>query len=121
MPFIEITGEDRSDSVRTQLCAKLTQSLAQAFDISPEIVTIYFHPIAARDYGHAGEFAPPVAIRNFLKVHAFPRELARKRRAARSMTEAFVEATGIEPKNVVIYFFDRDPQDVAHGGNLACD
>lgn len=121
MPFIEITGDDRSDPVRKQLCARLTKSLAQAFDISPEIVTIYFHPVAARDYGHAGELAPRAAIRNFLKVHAFPRELAMKRRAARSMTDAFVEATSAAPKDVVIYFFDRDPQDVAHGGILACD
>jgi phenylpyruvate tautomerase PptA (4-oxalocrotonate tautomerase family) len=121
MPFIEITGDDRVDSVRTQICAGLTTSLAQAFDISPEIVTVYFHTVATRDYGHAGALAPPAAIRNFLKVHAFPRELAMKRRAASSMTEAFVGATGIEPKNVVIYFFDRDPQDVAHGGILACD
>ena len=121
MPFIEITGDKRSDSVRTQLCAGLTKSLAQAFDISPEIDTIYYQPVAASDYGHAGALAPPAAMRNFLKVHAFPRELAMKRRAASSMTEAFVDATGIDPKNVVIYFFDRDPQDVAHGGILACD
>ena len=121
MPFIEITGDDRSDAVRARLCAGLTESLAGAFDISPEIVTIYFHPVAARAYGHAGVLAPAAAIRNFLKVHAFPRELALKRRAASAMTEAFVEATGVEAKNVVIYFFDREPRDVAHGGILACD
>lgn len=121
MPFIEITGNDHSDELRKRLCARVTEGLAQAFDISPEIVTIYFHPLAARDYAHAGELAPRSAIRNFLKVHAFPREVALKRRAAKSMTDAFVETVGIDPNDVAIYFLDRDPESVAHGGVLACD
>jgi len=121
MPFIEITGVDQKDELRGRLIARLTDGLAEAFDISREIVTVYFRPIAARDYAHAGELAPPAEIRNFLKVHAFRRDVAMKRRAAKAMTDAFVVTTGVDPKNVVIYFFDRDPQDVAHGGILACD
>ena len=37
------------------------------------------------------------------------------------MTDAFVETVGIDPNDVAIYFLDRDPESVAHGGVLACD
>lgn len=121
MPFIEITGVDHEDALRRRLSARLTGDLAEAFDISREIVTVYFQTIEPRDYAHAGELAPPAETRTFLKVHAFRRDVAMKRRAAKAMTDAFVATTGVDPKNVVIYFFDRDPQDVAHGGTLACD
>ena len=121
MPFIEITGVAHDDEQRRRLSARLTQSLAGAFGISPDIITIYFLPVAAREYAHAGVLAPPGESRSFVKVHAFRRDVAMKRRAAQAMTEAFVESTQTDPKNVAIYFFDRDPQDVAHGGVLASD
>lgn len=121
MPFIEITGAAHGEAQRRRLGARLTESLADAFGISPGIITIYFTPVAARDYAHAGVLAPPGEIRSFLKVHAFRRDVALKRRAAQVMTAAVVEATQSDPKNVAIYFFDREPEEVAHGGVLACD
>jgi phenylpyruvate tautomerase PptA (4-oxalocrotonate tautomerase family) len=121
MPFVEITGVAQQENQRRELSAGLTRTLADAFSIAPEIVTIYFLPVAASDYAHAGVLSPPGEIRNFIKVHAFPRAVALKRRAAQAMTAAFVAATQADPKIVVIYFFDRDPQDVSHGGILASD
>ena len=121
MPFIEITGVAHEEEQRRRLSARLTESLAGAFGVSRDIVTIYFVPVAPGEYAHAGVLAPPGEIRSFLKVHAFRRDVALRRRAAQAMTEAFVEVTKADPKNVAIYFFDRDPQEVAHGGILACD
>lgn len=121
MPFIEITGSDQSEDERRRLCQRLTAGLSEAFGISGEIVTIYFHPVAPSGYAHAGVLAPPGEMRSFLKVHAFQRDTSLKRRAAQLLTAAFVDVTGSEAKNVVVYFFDRDPQDVAHGGVLASD
>lgn len=121
MPFIEITGSDHNDEQRRRLSQRLTAGLVEAFAIEPGIVTIYFQPVPAAGYAHAGQLAPPGAMRQFLKVHAFPRELALKRRAAKLLTVAVVEVTGAEAKNVIVYFFDREPHDVAHGGVLACD
>lgn len=121
MPFIEITGVNHKDELRQSLSARLTDGIAEAFDISREIVTVYFLTVGPRDYAHAGKLAPQAEFRTFMKVHAFRRDVAMKRRAAKAMTDAFVATTGCDPKNVVIYFFDRDPQDVAHGGAMACD
>lgn len=121
MPFIEISGPDRDEPQRRLLGQRLSESLAEAFGVSLDIVTIYFQPVPASHYAHAGQLAPAVPMRNFLKVHAFPRELAKKRRAAESMTAAFVDVTGCAPKDVIVYFFDREPHDVAHGGVLASD
>lgn len=121
MPFIEITGSDQNEDQRRRLSRRLTAGLAEAYTIPVDIVTIYFAPLPSLAYSHAGELAPPGPVRNFVKVHAFPREVALKRRAAALLTAAFVDVTACEAHNVVIYFFDRDPHDVAHGGVLACD
>lgn len=121
MPFIEITGADQHASVRERVAAGLTEALTRSWGIAPEIVTVYFQPVAPTHYAHAGSLAPPGESRHFLKVHAFAREIALKRDAARRMTDAFVAAVACSPKSVVIYFFDRERHDVAHAGELACD
>jgi phenylpyruvate tautomerase PptA (4-oxalocrotonate tautomerase family) len=121
MPFIEITGFDQKEPVRRQLAAGVTRALAAAFGIDEEIVTVYFHPVDAAHYAHAGALAPPGPERTFIKVHAFARDVERKRAAARHMCEAAAATLQVPPKNVVIYFFDRPAHDVAHGGVLASD
>lgn len=121
MPFIEITGSDHNEDQRRRLGQRLTEGLVDAFSIEPGIVTIYFQPVPPSAYVHAGQLAPPGAMRQFLKVHAFPRALPLKRRAARLLTDAVVDVTGAQPKDVIVYFFDREKHDVAHGGVLACD
>ncbi len=121
MPFIEITGSDHNEDQRRLLGQRLTAGLVEAFSIEPGIVTIYFQPVPSAAYVHAGQLAPPGAMRQFLKVHAFPRAVALKRRAARLLTDAVVDVTGAQPKDVIVYFLDREKHDVAHGGVLACD
>jgi phenylpyruvate tautomerase PptA (4-oxalocrotonate tautomerase family) len=121
MPFIEILGPELAPAPRHAAASGMTQGLAEAFGIPAAIITIYFQPVPAPLYVHAG--APPAgeAMRVFIKVHAFPRETPKKRRAAALMTAAYAQAAGVEPKSIAIYFLDRAPEDVAHGGVLACD
>lgn len=121
MPFVEITGIAQDEERRARLSARLTEGLAGAFAISRDIVTLYYLPVAASDYAHAGVLSPPGEIRTFVKIHAFRRDVAMKRLAAAAMTRAIVENTHADPKTIAIYFFDREPQDVAHGGVLASD
>jgi phenylpyruvate tautomerase PptA (4-oxalocrotonate tautomerase family) len=121
MPFIEIVSPDAPREQRERLSERLTASLADAFGIKPEIVTIYYFPVAAHAHAHAGVLEPTGEMRSFLKVHAFERDVALKRTAAKRMTDVFVETMQVDAKSVVIYFFDRRPADVAHGGILACD
>lgn len=100
----------------------MTEGLAAAFGIAPSIITVYFQPVDRGLYVHAGAAAAPQeAMRVFIKVHAFPRDVAMKRPAAASMTQAYAQATGVPPKSIAIYFLDRPAEDVAHGGVLACD
>ncbi len=87
MPFIEITGSDHNEDQRRRLGQRLTEGLVDAFSIEPGIVTIYFQPVPPSAYVHAGQLAPPGAMRQFLKVHAFPRALPLKRRAARLLPQ----------------------------------
>lgn len=121
MPFIEIIGFDQKPETRRRLSRELTSALAQSFGIGEDIVTVYFQSLQPGDYAHAGELAPPGEARTFIKVHAFPRDVALKREAARRMCEAAAGVLGAAPRNVIIYFFDRPAHDVAHGGVLACD
>lgn len=121
VPFIEVTGFDQNQEVRRRLSRELTDALASSFSISEEIVTVYYFVLAPTDYAHAGVLAPAGEPRTFIKVHAFPREVALKREAARRMCEAAAGVLGLAPKNVIIYFFDRPAHDVAHAGVLASD
>lgn len=121
MPFIEVTGFDQKEVIRRKLASGLTTALARAFGIGEDIVTVYFQPVDPLHYAHGGVLAPDGKERTFIKVHAFPREVALKREAARHMCEAASAALDVPSKNVVIYFFDRPAHDVAHAGVLASD
>jgi phenylpyruvate tautomerase PptA (4-oxalocrotonate tautomerase family) len=121
MPFIEILGPELAPVPRRAAARGMTQGLTEAFGIAAEIVTIYFQPVLAGHYVHAGTPLAGEAMRVFIKVHAFPREVAKKRRAAAAMTQAYAQATGVDAKSIAIYFLERAAEDVAHGGELACD
>ncbi|MCD1617721.1 4-oxalocrotonate tautomerase family protein [Salipiger manganoxidans] len=117
MPFIEVIDRDAAKEIREVATRDMTDGLCQAFGIKPEIVTCYYFSAPHYSYGHAGkygEFAENFRI--FIKVHAFPRPPEAKAEAARALTDAAVAAYGTDPKQVIVYFFDRDPADAFHGG-----
>jgi len=117
MPFIEVTDSGPGPEIRELATRSMTDGLCQAFAIKPEIVTCYYNSTPYYSYGHAGKHGKKAEIfRIFIKVHAFPRDASVKAEAARLITGAVVEAYGAAPKNVIIYFMDRAPEDAFHAG-----
>lgn len=117
MPFIEITDSGPEQQIRAEATRGMTDGLCQAFAIKPEIVTCYYNSAPDYSYGHAGKHGKDAEnFRIFIKVHAFPRDAEAKAVAARLMTDAVTAAYGAEPKNIILYFIDRAPQDAFHAG-----
>lgn len=117
MPFIEVTDSGPAHEIRELATLTMTDGLCQAFSIKPEIVTCYYNSAGDYSYGHAGKHGNVAeSFRIFIKVHAFPRDAVAKRRAAELITDAAVRAYGTTPKNVIIYFMDRAPEDAFHAG-----
>jgi phenylpyruvate tautomerase PptA (4-oxalocrotonate tautomerase family) len=121
MPFIEIVGVAPDQSRRAELCELLTEEMAQVLNISAEIITIYFFDIAPHQYAHAGKLEGPDRNRVFLKIHAFARDVRYRRQLAESLTEILVKVCEWPRIEIAIYFFERAPEEVAHGGVLESD
>ncbi|WP_269498284.1 hypothetical protein [Castellaniella sp. S9] len=119
MPFIEVFDFDATPAQRQNATRALTDSLCEAYGISPAIVSAYFFDVGGIGYGHGGKFGPEAEMKRiFIKIHAFGRSEAHRGRAADMMTKAAISAYRVLPKQVVIYFLDRDPSQVSHGGLL---
>lgn len=117
MPFIEVFDRDATQETRALATADMTDGLCEAFGIKPEIVTVYYFSIPENSYGHAGKYGEDAeTFRIFVKVHAFPRAQEAKAAAARSITEGLRRAYGVQPKGVIVYFCDRNPEDAFHAG-----
>ncbi|PJX25277.1 hypothetical protein CAP48_04230 [Advenella sp. S44] len=120
MPFIEVFDFEATSAQREVATELLTESLCMAYDISRSIVSIYFFDVSARGYGHAGRFHDKASVnRIFIKIHAFMRTETDRMVAAARITEATMLAYDTtSPKQIVVYFLDRDPSEVSHGGIL---
>ncbi|NDK35103.1 hypothetical protein [Rhodovulum sulfidophilum] len=117
MPFIEVFDREPVQETRAVATSLMTDGLCAAFGIKPEIVTVYYFSTPENSYGHAGKYGENAEIlRIFAKVHAFPRSAEAKAEAARALTGALCRAYGAQPRDVIVYFFDRDPGDAFHGG-----
>ncbi|BBK41134.1 hypothetical protein STVA_11540 [Allostella vacuolata] len=122
MPFLEIYHFNLEPQRRRDMARDVTDGLAAAFSISPDIITTYFHNCGPDDYAHAGVLpAAPEARRMFVKVHAFPRPADRLRDAAGRITDAVAANAPVGPENIAVYFLPRDPQEAAHAGRLVSD
>jgi phenylpyruvate tautomerase PptA (4-oxalocrotonate tautomerase family) len=122
MPPLEVFAFDRELARREAMSTALTDALAGAYAIAADIITIYYFPISKDVYAHASRLAPEkVDQRLFIKLHAFRPDLPQRRAAAHAVTEAVVRTTGADPENVILYFLDREKNEVAHAGVLASD
>lgn len=126
MPFLEVndfSGDGECSRARRREAARLmTDALASAYDIAPEIISTYFQAFPGEGYAHAGVCPAPEAKRRiFIKIHALRRDVARRSRAADLVTRAAVAAYGAAPKSVVVYFLERSPDEVAHAGVVLAD
>lgn len=120
MPFLEVFDFDAAPETRRIAAREMTRSLCEAYGIDPDIVSAYFFDIAEDSYAHRGIYGQSSEIKRiFVKVHAFRRPVEARRKAARMLTDAFVAAYGVPEKAVVVYFFDRTPDEVSHAGVLA--
>jgi phenylpyruvate tautomerase PptA (4-oxalocrotonate tautomerase family) len=120
MPYLEILAPRATADAKRELARVATDAVVNGFDVAPSTVTIYFVPIGFDDYAHAGEYGLPMAGgRVFVKVHAYRRDLARRRAVAAALTPALAACFGTH--DVAVYFLDRERDEVAHDGHLASD
>lgn len=122
MPYVEIIGP-RADAANKQiLVGTVTDGIAGAFGVSPSIVTVYFLSVDTDDYGHEGHLGfDRAGARVFVKVHAYRRSLNERRAVAAALTQPVAACFDTPVHNVAVYFLDRESNEVAHGGRMACD
>jgi phenylpyruvate tautomerase PptA (4-oxalocrotonate tautomerase family) len=122
MPYVEILAPPVPSNAKAQLARAITDGLTSAFDVSPRMVTLFFLPIAASDYAHAGELGTQGGRqRILLKVHAFRRSTSARRVAAAALTKATCMACNADGADIAVYFFDREKDEVAHDSRLTSD
>lgn len=120
MPFVEIFAPPAHPDATAALARGVTEGITTGFGVGPETVTIYVLAVEPAAYAHGGEMGTGSrAQRLFVKIHAFRRDTAQRRAVASSVTEAVAAALGADPADIAVYFFDRAPDEVAHGGRLA--
>jgi len=122
IPFVEILGPDTEPPTRRRIASGVTQAVIAAYAAAADTITIFFTPIAAEAYAHGGVYGTEGRPQRVLvKVHAFARTLPQRRRLAALLTECIASAHGIPSAEIAVYFLDRAPDEVAHGGRMACD
>ncbi|MFG1265055.1 hypothetical protein [Xanthobacter aminoxidans] len=119
MPFLEINDFSKDLSVRSRVVAKATAAVCDVYAVSEEIVSVYFIGFDQNSYGHAGKFpADADKMRIFIKLHAYPRGWDLRKELAQRLTTEVSALYGVPASKVAIYFFDRNPNEVSHGGAL---
>lgn len=122
MPFILVHALPRSDEQKRRLIAEATEAVSAAYDCSPDITTTYITEYPEANYGHAGVQGAEADVRRvFVEIHALPRNLDQKRRLVKGITRAVVNAFEVSPDEVIVYIYDREKHEGAHGGVLISD
>lgn len=122
MPYLEILAPPAPPESKAALAKSITDGLMSTFGVGAETITLYFLPITASDYAHAGEMGSQgTSQRILLKVHAFRRSEAERRAAAIALTRGVCAAYGVPGADVAVYFLDRERDEVAHDSHLASD
>jgi phenylpyruvate tautomerase PptA (4-oxalocrotonate tautomerase family) len=123
MPYLEIISPLLPAETKQRISENVTAAVVAAFDVTPSTVTVFFLPVDGSDYAHAGlpgyDDGRPVRI--LIKVHAYRRDVDARRRAAAGITSAFHDACAPMVTDTAVYFFDRNLDEVSHGGMLASD
>ena len=119
MPFLEVFDFEASPDTRRKATKAATKALCDSYDIAPEIISFYFFDIGKDSYAHNGNYGYGLEIKRiFVKLHAYRRTVELRRKAACLLTDAFAKAYEVPEKHIVIYFFDREPDEVSHSGVL---
>ena len=122
MPFVMVHALEHAIEQKRALVKGVTEATCAAYDVPPATVTVYIQDYADGNYGHAGELGPnAVEQRAFIQIHALPRPAKQKRQLVKEITHAIVSAYGVPAGSVVVYIFDSEKTDCAHGGILIGD
>lgn len=122
MPYVEVLAPPTSPESKAALARSVTDGLIAAFGVGAQTITLYFLPIAAHDYAHAGVVGTAGGgQRILLKVHAFRRGEEQRRAAAVALTQGASAAYGVPGADIAVYFLDREKDEVAHDSRLASD
>jgi phenylpyruvate tautomerase PptA (4-oxalocrotonate tautomerase family) len=122
MPFIMVHSFARDEESKRALVKGVTEATCSAFQVEPGTVSVYIQDYQDVDYGHAGKLGREAAEhRSFIQVHALPRSVDLKRTLVKAITDVVVSAYGVAAKSVVVYVFDSEKHDCAHGGVLISD
>jgi len=123
MPFVHVLSPAGASSAqKRRLIAGITDALCEAYDITPDIVTIYVAGVAPEDYGHGGRQGGEAGLcRPFVQVHALARPIEKRRLCVQKLTDAVAAALDLPPSVPAVYLFDSPSDHIAHGGILACD
>jgi phenylpyruvate tautomerase PptA (4-oxalocrotonate tautomerase family) len=122
MPYVEILAPQAGKEQKLAASRAVTDALVSAFAVEPATVTLYFIPLGAGDFAHAGSLAPGEELqRIFVKIHAYRRSLTERRAAAEAVTSGIAKAFQTAKSAIAVYFFDRERDEVAHGGRMSCD
>ena len=119
MPFLEIIAPPLPQAARQAVTASVTTALCEAFGVGPQTVTLYFIEVPASHCAHAGALGETQRL--FVKIHAFRRDVAARRRAAAALTPLLAAGYGVPAKALALYFLDRAADEVSHAGVLASD
>jgi len=122
MPFVMVHALERGIGQKRALVKALTAATCSAYKVVPETVTVYIQDYPDQNYGHAGKLGlDATEQRAFIQIHAFPRPPELKRQLVKGITDAAVSAYDFPAKSVVVYIFDSEKTDCAHGGLLISD
>ncbi|MCQ4160175.1 hypothetical protein NON00_09570 [Roseomonas sp. GC11] len=122
MPYVELLAPPVPEATRAGVARAVTEGLCAAFGVGPQTVTTYFLDIPASHYAHAGVMGEAAGTPRILaKVHAYRRDTAARRAAARALTGPLAALYGVPEATLAVYFIERARDEVAHGGTLACD
>jgi phenylpyruvate tautomerase PptA (4-oxalocrotonate tautomerase family) len=122
MPYVEILGPRAAEAGKQAVVGAVTRGIVESFGVPASTVTIYFQPIERENYAHQGVLGELAqAGRIFVKVHAYRRSIPERRAVAAAITPVLADCFQTSADNVAVYFFDREQDEVAHGGRLASD
>ncbi len=122
MPFLLVHSLPIPSEQKKILIKELTEAICFAYEIKPDIVTIYILEFTNENYGHGGLVGlEGQEKRVFIQVHAFERSLEKKRSLVKHIAETVSGVFGISIEDVAVYILESEKQNVSEGDVLYAD
>ena len=122
MPFLLVHSLPIYSEQKKILIKELTEAICFAYEIKPDIVTIYISEFANENYGHGGHTGlEGIEKRVFIQVHAFERSLEKKRSLVKHIAQTVSGVIGISITDVAVYILESEQQNASQGDVLFVD